>query len=345
MKQKILLLLTFLSITLLSKAQDTEFWFAAPDLAEDYVNGCGYLDSPMMLAISNTTEREGQATITLYNNGTPIVITNTIAANGLWVYNISDTEKGRVQNPRGLAGTVAKYGIHIESTVPVSAYYQITSICNQDVFALKGSKALGTEFYVPMVYDSYYHTGAYINPYDQIDIVASEDGTTVTVVPTKEIRIGASGNSPAGTVITRVLNKGETLKIMENAFSTAVGSPSLAGTKIMSDKPIAVTTTEDLIGRAGTGWDVIGDQIVPADQLGKTYIVNKGFLAGSDRVYIIATENGTTISVNNGSTITSSGTLNAGDKWVFDLGNGGNTNAAPQAVLITATHPVYCYHV
>jgi len=346
MKQKILILFALFSFVTIAKAQDTEFWFVAPDLSEQSNASCGHLDSPMMLAISNTTEREGQATITLYNNGSPIVTTNTISANGLWVYTISNAEKERVQNPRSLAGTVTKYGIHIESTVPITVYYQTLAPCNQDIFALKGSAALGTYFYVPMIHDSYYYTAPGYNPipYDQIDIVATEESTTVTVVPTKAIRIGATSSSPAGTTITRTLSKGETLKIMEHVAGTTVGSASLGGTKITSDKPIAVTTTEDLLDTK-SGADVIGDQIVPIDQLGKAYVVNKGYLVGSDRAYMTATVDGTIITVNNGSSITSSSTLNAGDNWVYNLGNGGNTNTAPQVVSVTANNPIYCYHV
>jgi hypothetical protein len=87
----------------------------------------------------------------------------------------------------------------------------------------------------------------------------------VTVEPKAAIRIGTSGSSAAGTPIARTLDKGETLKIMEN---TQDAYPSLAGTKITSTKPIAVTVTEDMV--AG---DNSGDQIVPVNSLGTRYIV------------------------------------------------------------------------
>jgi len=349
MKQKILLLFALLSFATISKAQDTEFWFVAPDISEN--TSCGPFDAPLILAISNATEMIGEATITLYNNGSPIIVTNSIPANGLWKYDISNVDKGRVENPRSQAGNVTKYGIHIKSTIPVTAYYQATAPCNQDIFALKGSSALGIEFYVPMVHDSYYHTTTapvYLTPvpYDQIDIVASEDGTIVSVTPTKAIRVGTSSSSPAGTTYVKTLDKGQTLKIMEHVSESTAGSASLGGTKITSTKPIAVTTTEDLIGRSGTGWDLVGDQIVPKNKLGKAYVVIKGFLTSSDRAYMIATENGTYITVNSGTGVpTTSPLLNAGDRWMFDLGGGGSSNAAPQAVSIMANNNIYCYHI
>ena len=338
MKQKILLLFALLTLVSVTKAQDTEFWFAAPDIRTGY-------DSPVMFTVANTTAIEGSVTITLNNGGSPVVTTYSISADGFLTYS---PPIARVENPLASAGSVTDYGIHIISTVPIITYYQIQRFNNQDVFALKGSSALGTLFYVPMVFDSYYTTSAHpahSGAIDQIDIVASEDGTTVTVVPTAPIRIAPSGTSPAGTVITRTLNKGQTLKIVENA----VGNPTLAGTKITSNKPIAVTTTEDLIGHStgnpSTGQDVIGDQIVPVSSLGKNHIVPKGFLSTTrDRVYMTATEGGTVITANSG-TITTSGILNAGDSWVFDLGLNGYTEVGPLAVYITANNPIYCYQV
>jgi len=345
MKQKVLFLLTLFSIASMVKAQDTEFWFVAPDLAEtnDY-------DNPLMFAIANNAEVDASVTIVLYNNGSPIVTTQTIASNGLWKYDIPRANIGQIENPRGSAGNVTNYGVHIRSTVPVMVYYQCLSPYNQISWSLKGTSALGTEFYVPMVHDSHYYSAPESAQIcDQIDIVASEDGTTVTVVPTAQIRIGASSSSSAGTPITRILNKGETLKIMEHIWGNYSGAPSLAGTKITSDKPIAVTTTEDYLTNTSTslGRDGIGDQIVPVSSLGKSHVVTKGFLRNvSDRVHFVATVNGTIITVNSGTgTLTTSATLNAGDSWLFDLGTGGATNVAPRAIFSTANHPVYCYHI
>lgn len=346
MKKKLLLLMIgFFSLTL--NAQDTEFWFAAPDLSE--ADNCGPKDSPLALAVSNGTAETANIQITFYNGGSPKIVNATIAPNDLYWYYIVNVDKSLVENPRSLAGTVTSYGIHITSDVRVTAYYQVLSNCNQDIYALKGSAALGKDFYVPMGADSYYYTGAdkvrFAGAYDQIDIVATEDATTVTVVPRQDIRIGASSSSPAGIPIVRTLNKGQTLKIMENVVGNWRGSPSLGGTKVTSDKPIAITTSEDLIGGVNTGQDLIGDQIVPVDALGKTYVVPKGYLTGSERIYMIASASGTTIDVNDGSTVKTYGPLSAGDTCTFNMGDNGFTGGAPQAVLIEADEPIYCYHV
>jgi uncharacterized repeat protein (TIGR02543 family) len=330
-------------------AQDTEFWFVAPDLDETV--GCGPFDSPMMIMIANGSAQEAHVNIQLYNGGTPINTTRTIPPDGSWKYDIPSANKGRIENPRGQAGKVTKYGVHITSDVKVTAYYQILPPCSQDIYTLKGSAALGTLFYVPMIHDSYYYTGAsasYPNAYDQIDIVATEDGTEVRVMPTAAIRVNGAQHNAGTELFIPKLNKGETLKIMEHTPQRSAGSASLGGTRISATRPVAVTTTEDLIGRSAapaTGWDVIGDQVVPVNSLGKRYIVVKGFMAGSERVYMIASENNTVITVNNGSSTSTSPTLSAGGLFTFNMGNGGYIGTDPDVVSITANKPFYCYQI
>ena len=341
MKRILLLLLLLLTITSVLKAQDTEFWFVAPDL-DDTPNGCAAgqpFDSPMLFAISNNSSQNGSVTITFYNGtNAPVIVTQNIAAGGLFTYNIPIANKSIVENPRGSAGNVTNFGVHITSTVPVTAYYQILAPCNQDVYALKGSSALGNEFYVPMMHDSHFYTvpSSYPTAYDQIDIVATVNNTTVTIVPTAEVRIVGSTPVSAGTPIVRTMNRGETLKIMKNAQSNSASSPKLAGTKITSTQPIAVTTTEDLVGLP-SAWDIIGDQIVPVNALGSDYIIARGYMSQADRVYIIATEDNTNIIANSGTTSTV--TLSAGQRWVYTIPTTAN------AAYITSNNPIYCYQV
>jgi hypothetical protein len=344
----LLLILNSAFINVFAQEGDTEFWFAAPNLNESTT--CGSSAPPMMFMITNGTVQEANVNIKLYNNGTPIDIPITVAPLSSQIYNIPSSDKGTIENPRSQAGSITNYGVHITSDVKVTAYYQILLPCTQDVYALKGTAALGTLFYVPMIHDSYYYTGAaasYPNAYDQIDIVATENGTDVTVVPTIDIMVNGA-NHPAGTPLLRSLDKGQTLKIMEYTPQRTAGSPSLGGTSISATRPIAVTTTEDLIGRdlPLTGQDVIGDQIVPVSSVGKKYVVVKGYMGGSERVYMLATEPNTTITVNDGSgTNTVSPLLGAGGRYEFDMGINGRTNVGPLVVTIEADHPIYCYQV
>jgi len=328
MKTKITLLLLLLSCPLVLRAQDTEFWFAVPHLSE-YYNGVssGYLNRPALLVLSNGTDKTAHVKVVFYDGGTESFIEPVIAPGDVYKHDFtSDTDMNHIQNPRTQAGAVTKYGMHITSDVKITAYYMANNPASRDIFTLKGRQALGTSFYVPMQSDNYCPTGTvYTGAFDQIDIVATTDGTVVTVVPKAAIFITPSSSSAAETTIVRTLNKGETLKIME----LTINSGSLAGTSITATQPVAVTTTEDLV--CG---DTSGDQIVPVNNVGRRYVIAKGYMItpASERIYMVSTVNGTSISVN-GTNVASS--LNAGSTYVY--------NITTDAVYVEASNPIYCY--
>jgi hypothetical protein len=308
----------------------TDFWFVAPHLSEQIAADYP-LDRPAFFALSNGTSLSANVQLVFYNGGTPITINQTIAPGELYrhVFPGNNNDIKQIENPRGSAGTVTTYGVHITSDIPITGYYMANNPASRDIFTLKGTPALGAEFYVPMQHDNYFpNQGAsYANACDQIDIVATEDNTVVTVTPKASIRIGASGSSPAGTTLTYTLNKGQTLKIMEHAYD----GPSLAGTHISATKPVAVTVAEDLVYG-----DTSGDQIVPVSSLGKRYVIAKGYMltAEHERVYMIATAPNTNISINGSLVATLN---NPGDAYVYVF------PSTEVAVIADATSPVYCY--
>ncbi|MDR1938708.1 MAG: hypothetical protein LBQ73_09480 [Tannerellaceae bacterium] len=325
-------------------AQDTDFWFVVPRLGELVADGTP-LDRPALLASSNATEQTAHVTITRYNGADPSLVNNvTITAGGFYKLDfITEADMRTIVNPRCPAGSVTEYGIHITSDVKVTAYYMVNYVGSKDIFTLKGKQALGTQFYVPMQSDNY-HTSytPQVYAHDQIDIVATENGTTVNVTPKTAIRIGESGSSPAGTTITRSLSQGQTLKIMEH---TSNSYPSLAGTYISSNKPIAVTSTEDFIGK-DAGWgDVTGDQIVPVNSLGTRYVVPRGYrtAAADERFYVVASESGTT-TVNiyaNASSSTPSSTITLTSAGAMSFYR--PIPSSSNAVYVEASKPIYCY--
>ncbi|MDR2955667.1 MAG: IgGFc-binding protein [Prevotella sp.] len=333
MKQKILILFTLFFITSVIKAQDTEFWFTAPHSSHTVVSGY-QLYRPMFLAISNTNAQPANIQITLYNGGSTITITDVIPANGFYKKDFTTiNEANQIQNPREQAGNVVKYGIHISSDIKVTAYYMANHPASKDIYTLKGGNALGTEFYVPMQHDQYYPNQAanYAAAADQIDIVATEDGTIVTVMPKTVIRVGPSSSAPGNTAYVKTLNKGETLKIMEH---TPTGG-TLAGSHITSTKPIAVTVTEDMVNG-----DISGDQIVPIRSLGKRYIVARGYMTttAADRVYFVGTVDNTTLTIYNGGTNIAT-TINAGESYVYNF----SQSPTEYAISVEANNPIYVY--
>ncbi|MDR1722429.1 MAG: FG-GAP-like repeat-containing protein, partial [Tannerella sp.] len=310
-------------------AQDTDFWFVAPHPSAS-TNAWNY---PTFFMLTNASDYPTDITITIRNGGSPIVINQTIPVGGYYKHDfLTAAATAQVENPRGSAGSVTDFGVHITSTHKINAYYMINVSNTRDIFTLKGQPALGTEFFVPMQSDNYFPNGgaAYPGACDQIDIVASEDNTLVTIVPTAAVKIGGS-SSAAGVALNYTLDKGKTLKIMENA-TNGIG-PSLPGTHITSDKPVAVTVIEDLVNG-----DTSGDQIAPVSSLGTTYLVAKGYQTNynHERVYIVATKNGTNLAID-GTTVASS--MSAGQTYVYSGFNAG----ALTAILVHANEPVYCY--
>lgn len=325
--KKLLALMLFFLLSVSSFSQiDKEFWFVGPEISSNHG------DTPIYLRISTMDD---QATILLRMpaNLTFTPISQTIAPNSTisirldlitgdpsWKDSIENKPPDHVLN-KGLLLTSDKY---------ITAYYDDANTSNPAIWPLKGKNALGTEFYIPSQnnYANQTNDGS-----EAFDIVATEDNTTITITPTLDI-VGHAANVP----FEIVLNKGETY----SARTLNTSAPaSLKGSHVVSDKPIAITISDDSIITGG--WDIIGDQLVPVNLLGNEYIVIKGFADNSppsnndERVYICAIMNNTDIYIDGSPTL--SATLGAGEQYNYGILASSNT------VLIDASNPVYVYHL
>ena len=133
--------------------------------------------------------------------------------------------------------------------------------------------------------------GVITQPYQQFNVVATEDNTIIYITPKCDI-IGHPANV---TFAISLPFKGNVYTGQNVTQLASVLGNNLSGTIVVSDKPISVTVSDDSVNPAGGGgcYDLMGDQIVPTDVIGTEYIVNKGFLnAGSNEsIFIVATEN------------------------------------------------------
>ncbi len=269
------LVFCFWSATIPTKAQvDTEFWFAAPDV--DANHG----DSPIFLHISTYSEA-AQVRITQPANLNFSPITTLIPANDTRSIELT-SRKSIIENQP--ANSILNYGIYITADESITVYYEVASEVNPEIFPLKGRNALGTFFAAPSQ-DDFQN----IDGHEVLDIVATENNTIVTITPTTTL-FGRPANIP----FQITLQKGQSYAA--RALSRDLGV-SLRGTTIQSTKPIAVTMSDDSI-LLDNGWDLIGDQMIPANLTGKTYIATRGFSGNGERVYILALEDDTQISVN-----------------------------------------------
>lgn len=311
--------------TYASAQTDTEFWFAAPEISSN----SGGFDEPIFLRLS-ALDKTATVTISQPANSsfTPIVV--QISANSTESVDLS----AYLAQVECQYNELGKKGLFIESTAPITAYYDVASTiceCNPEIFALKGRNALGTDFYVPFQNVTYNEPSYVPQPFAQVVIVATEDNTTVNIIPTADLQDGTL----AGTTKTITLDKGETYAPVAVGYSAA-SHPT--GTHVTSDKPIAITMSDDLLN--GSPWggcaDLVGDQIVPVSQVGKEYIVQKGQLNASEpeKIFIVATKNGTTVYENGVALATG---LTPGKTLTVNL--------TSPSVYITSSEPVYLLHL
>ncbi len=299
-----------------------EFWFVAPEVSS------GHDDRPIALRISSYGTA---ASVTIEQPANPAfaAITISLAANSTQSVDLTSYISSIENTP---ANTVLNYGIYILATAKIACYYEVVTSNNTEIFALKASNALGHDFMVPN--QSFWKSGSYTpQPVNAINIVATEDNTTVTIIPSK-----AAVGHAAGVAFTISLDRGQTYALVASNSSAA---NKLGGTEISSDKPIAVTISDDSAHNSSYGGckDLIGDQMIPINKIGNEYIVIKGFLgtngSKSDKVYVLATEDNTEIYLDGSTTSTS--TLQKGEQYEINLSN--------STVYIQSDKNVYVMHV
>jgi len=299
----------------------TEFWFVAPEVYY------GHGDYPIWMRISTTNDT---ANIILRQPARPLFnpITATINPNSTFSIDLTAWLDSIENKP---ANTVLNYGLYLTSDKPVNAYYEEASANNPELFTMKGKNALGTEFYINGQ-NHYKNHWVATTSAESFDIVATEDGTEVTITVSQDI-VGHN----KGTTFIVLLNKGQTYSARSTQNNATI---SLAGSHITANHPIAITVSDDSIDMPETGnpvgYDLIGDQIIPINILGKEYIAVKGYGNNNDeRVYMEAIQDNTVIYLDGN--VTPFATINTGENYSNHFTN--NT------LYIKSSKPIIAYHL
>jgi gliding motility-associated-like protein len=349
MKTKLIILslLFVLFNTTTSSAQiDTTFWFAAPWVTPDHA-----ARHPIKVHVATFSVA---ATVRLRQPAMPACFhkydtTFNVAANTVFDYTFWKDAPATTGN-RGWdslevrpADQVVPYGLYISSTSNVSVVYDvITTGNNPEAMSLKGQNGLGTEFVVPhqtqwfnQFKTDFASTPPGVNqPKQQINIVGTQSNTVVWITPKCNI-LGHPANLTYSIMLT---NPGDAYTLENSVQNTNVPGNNLSGTIITSNKPIAVTTADDSVRNPSGGChDLIGDQIVPVDIVGKDYIMVKGAMnAGAlEGGYIVGTDNFTTLQITNALSAVTTATINKGDTYFY--------NVTTSITFVQANKPVYCY--
>lgn len=312
----ILRLRTFLLFSLcivscsLHAQKDTEFWFAVPEIAQSQGN------TPIRFRFS-AFDQDATVRIEVPANSSFIPQTVEVPANTVKSLDLTYAINALENFP---PDQILSKGVLITSTTPITTYYEVASTNSPDIFPLKGRNALGTLFFVPSQF-----TFRNVSGNNAVDIVATRNRTTISITPSQDI-VGHVADSS----FTLILNRGETYSL---AATSTDGSGHLRGTKVVSDKAISLTSSNNAVlvdAGSGWGWDLIGDQLIPVALLGTEYIAIRGAL-NAEGVYVTATEDGTTVSLAGGQPASAS--LNEGESALFEFSG--------DAMYLTANKPIY----
>lgn len=303
-----LALFVFINITISVAQVDTVFWFAAPWVSQ---NHAGKIPVALRIATfgNNTTVRVRQPAGTF--DTTYVVASNSLVTQSL-NHHILPTNS--LENYP--ANTVFNRGLKITSDFPITVVYDVVTIVNNpETYSIKGQNGLGTEFVCPFQTNG--NNGLYnpapFNPKSQISVVATDNNTVIWVTP----KCAVVGH-PANITYSVALGYGQSYNIENVTQATSVPGQNLSGTIITSNKPIAVTVSDDSVGGVAGCFDLMGDQLVPVDVIGKKYIVNKGGMNASqfEGAYIVAAHNFTKIDIDDG-VATTSVIINKGDSYFY----------------------------
>ncbi len=169
-----------------------------------------------------------------------------------------------------LEGIFRKKGIHIESTAPITAYLHVYSSLNSGASVLIPVAAWGRE------YTSINSKQEYSSPaFSWINVIANQDNTPVTIVPSVPTRNGHLANVPFQVM----LNKGQIYQML-GAIISGENGYELTGTTIVStdpDKKITVfggsSRTRNPCTLGEGGGDYENQQLLPMQTWGKKYLV------------------------------------------------------------------------
>lgn len=289
-KAKTLLILLLMAGMFVSAQVDTAFWFAVPHITHDHAG------RPIKLCVT-TLDQQATITVTMPASNNQQVCTFTVPANSSQNYQLvggSQSDLSNIAQFECPQNATSNFGLYIHSTAKVNAYIAVQNN-NSEIYALKGSNALGTQFFIPMQFQ-FPNANAYSDARNSVEVIATENNTSVTITPSVALY---GGGHAANVPFTVILNKGQVYSFASNSQQ---GANHLCGTVITSTKPIVVDVSDDSATPNGSNQDLVADQIVPEELAGTQYIVvpsppaannTNGSQGLSDYAFIFALEDGT----------------------------------------------------
>jgi len=330
MKKYLLLICTF--YCLLFNAQlDTEHWFA-PMSAKA---GTGGLEGYLYLSTNETIPFSVQ----IFNNNT-LFTTVQVSKNNPTQVIIPNNFL--IASSQSQLFTPNNMGLNVKGSKKFFANYRFAMSNHAEILTSKGAAGLGTIFYAGVAPIS----GSEDHMNSTIGVIATEDNTVVTISGyNPSITFSDGISSPTRTF---TLNKGKSYILDAVSSWSNINKTGLVGAKIVATKAISVTNgnfNAAYTNQNYTNNDILMDQAVPVDRLGKDFVVVKGngsVTSQMETALIIATENNTQITFNGTGATT---TLNEGQYYLVPSARYQNQGNGHYNMNISATKNVYVYQL
>lgn len=331
MKKILLTICTFLCL-LFNAQLDTDHWFAPMASKSGMVGLQGYL----YLSTNETTPFNVQ----IFNNN---VLYTTVQVSKGNPAQVSIPNNFLITNNQSDLFTPNSMGLNVKGPKKFFANYRFSVPNHAEIITSKGLAGLGKTFYVGLA--PLTGTATYVN--STIGITATVDNTTVVVSGYNPNVIFSDGTSSPTRTFT--LNKGQSYIMDALSTDSMDNLDGLIGAKIQASQPVSVTNGNFngiYTSLNFTNNDILMDQAVPIERLGKEFVVVKGngtILSEMETALVVATQNGTNITVNG---IPTGITLNEGQYYMVPSinyvqhGAGDNYNMS-----ISANNNIYVYQL
>lgn len=254
-------------------------------------------------------------TVTIHNPATGWEITRILQAGQVYEEHDIPLEQWYPRNANSAAGIAAMagrtmpLGLHVESTEDISVVAMQYMRMSSDATAILPAPMLGAEYYT-QDYRPFNNTD---ESYTTITILATEDNTTVEIVPSST----TLDNHPAGVPYTVSLNSGQIYYVLSQ------NQQSLSGTQVKAllNKSIAVFSGNILtqVPNGASARDCLYEQAIPTNFWGTEFVVTRSLQKDANRVRITALANETSIAIDG----YEMATIHAGETFEFEM-NGGD---------------------
>ena len=275
MKQKSYLILTIIVFLVFSGTLCAQTSTQGTDFWLSFGRNGDYSSNDINMQVRIVSDQATTVTFTYTNSGTTYSF--PVPAGSVETITLDPTERSRVFS--GATGTTSN-SLHIESTTPVSVYALNQRSASTDATNVLPVPSLGSDYY-HISYRSIYNDG-YI-------VIAIEDNT---IIYDEGVQVAT-------------LQKGE-------VYSAYFGITDITGKHITSNNPIAYFTTNACVNvPVGSSYcDCLFQQLLPVNIWGNNFLVPVTH-RGSERVRIVASQNGTVITQTGGVIKTDGGGQNS----------------------------------